>query len=134
MMAKQLTDSEIKKIVGLLVGWKGSLSWDALCGKCEGLIFRRPSRQTLARTARIAAAFNITKDRLKAEIGHTASTINMRAAQDRISRLENQIAQLETENHMLLEQFVRWQYNAHIFGLSVAQLNKALPEIDLRPT
>ncbi|SEH15756.1 hypothetical protein SAMN05428974_1512 [Sphingopyxis sp. YR583] len=134
MMARKLTDSEIKKIVDLLAGWKGPLSWEMLSKRCEGLIFRRPARQTLARTARIAIAFSTTKDRLQVESGYTASSISMRAAQDRISRLSNQVAQLEAENRLLLEQFVRWQYNANIFGLSIAQLNRSLPQIDLRPT
>ncbi len=37
-MAKHLTDFEIDKIVRLLMGWKGALSWDALSTACEGEI------------------------------------------------------------------------------------------------
>ena len=134
MMAKHLTESEIEKVVGLLAGWRGPLTWDVLCERCERLIFRQPSRQTLAKTVRIATAYKTAKDRLKAGAERSTSSIDIRAAHDRISRLSSQVAQLEAENRLLLEQFVRWQYNANILGFSAAQLNRALPEIDLRAT
>lgn len=39
---------------------------------------------------------------------------------------------LKRENRDLLQQFVVWQYNAHVHGLSDQNLNKALPKIDRR--
>ena len=136
-MAKHLTDFEIDKIVRLLMGWKGALSWDALASACKGEIGRSPSRQTLARSTRLALAFDTTKNRLKEEKeekeeGSAAMPDSIRVALQRISRLEAENAQIKVENRALLEQFVTWQYNAYKAGLSVDRLNQAMPGIDMR--
>lgn len=135
-MAKHLTDLEIEKIVKVLMGWKGPLSWAALADACEGEIGRKPSRQTLARATRIALAFKTTKDRLKeaSDDGVVKVSLSMAAALQRISRLEAENAQMKEENRALLEQFVTWQYNAYKSGLSIDRLNQGLPGIDLNPT
>lgn len=133
-MAKHLTDSEIEKIAALLTGWRGQLSWELLSKSCERIIGRAPSRKTLARAERIALAFRTTKDRLKHGANEVSPSITLQAAQGRIARLEAENTQLKLENRLLLEQFVRWQYNAHKAGLSEDRLNEALPRIDLRAT
>lgn len=135
-MAKHLTDLEIDKIVRLLMGWKGALSWNALSSACEREIGRGPSRQTLAGATRIALAFKTTKNRLKEEKAGGGATMpdSMSIALQRISRLEAENAQIKAENRALLEQFVTWQYNAYKAGLSIDRLNQGLPEIDLSPS
>lgn len=135
-MAKHLTDLEIDKIVRLLMGWEGALSWTALANACEREIGRSPSRQTLAGATRIALAFKTTKNRLKEEKAGGGATMpdSMSIALQRISRLEAENAQIKAENRALLEQFVTWQYNAYKAGLSIDRLNQGLPEIDLNPS
>ncbi len=59
---------------------------------------------------------------------------NMQVAIERIARLTQENERLVKENSMLLEQFIVWQYNAHVRGLSDRDLNKALPRVDLRKT
>jgi hypothetical protein len=54
----------------------------------------------------------------------------MRVAMERIMRLETENERLKRESRDLLQQFVVWQYNAHVDGLTDRELNKALPEID----
>jgi hypothetical protein len=135
-MAKHLTDRDIEKVVGLLIGWKGALSWEALASACERHIGRVPSRQTLARSSRIELAFKTAKDRLKfvPDPSGTSPPTSIVLVQQRVARLEAEITQLKAENRALLEQFVTWQYNAYRMGVSRDELNKALPGIDLRPT
>lgn len=132
-MAKHLTDHEIEKIVGLLMGWKDALSWDGLSRACQGVIGRSPSRQTLARASRIDLAFKTTKDRLKQERTEdgAAKAVTIQIAVQRISRLEAENAQIKAENRALLEQFVRWQYNAYKAGISGDRLNQSLPGLSL---
>lgn len=135
-MAKHINDNEIAKIVGLLVGWKGRLTWELLTNACKSEIGRSPARQTLDSTPRISLAFKTAKARLKeAETKVTpSSNPEIGALLQRISRLESELAQSKAENRELLEQFVTWQYNAFAAGISPERLNRARPAVDLRPT
>lgn len=49
---------------------------------------------------------------------------------DKLARSEGENRRLIAENDALLEQFVRWAYNAHTRGLSEAFLNSAPPLVD----
>ncbi|MGA8728994.1 MAG: hypothetical protein WB608_09605 [Terracidiphilus sp.] len=44
------------------------------------------------------------------------------------------IEELQVRNSRLLEQFVKWQYNAYKRGISVDELNEDLPRIDRERT
>jgi hypothetical protein len=129
-MARHLSDHDVEQIVGILDGWTGQLSWDLLCGACKPVLGAVPARQTLYRFARIGEAFKATKLRLKNGPTEMKAAPSMRVAMERIARLTVENERLSRENNHLLEQFVVWQYNAHIKGLSDADLNRALPSID----
>jgi hypothetical protein len=55
---------------------------------------------------------------------------SMRVAVERIARLTVENERLKKENSALLEQFVVWQYNAHVRGLNDIDLNQPLLEVD----
>ncbi|HBP5562396.1 hypothetical protein ACEOSC_23850 [Pseudomonas aeruginosa] len=129
-MAKHLTTRDIELLVGLIDGWDGKLTWDALCNEAEGLIGTRPTRQTLNAHARIKSAFGDKKTQQKAGFKPTKRPESLAIAEQRIHRLENENHRLKAENNRLLERFVRWQYNAQKRGLSQAVLDAPLPEID----
>lgn len=129
-MARHLTDRDIEAVVGLLDGWKDKLTWDRLCDACEATLGTRPSRQTLHRHARIKEAYKLTKERLKDADESLSLPPTMKAAAERLARLEAENERLRRENESLLEQFVRWQYNAYARGLSDRDLNGPLPAID----
>jgi hypothetical protein len=130
-MARHLTDRDIGRVVAILDGWKGKLTWEALIAACKPVIHTSPARQTLARSVRIDDAFRQTKRRLKAEPAAAPKAApSMRVAMECIARLTNENERLKCENDQLLEQFVVWQYNAHAKGLSERDLNNALPGVD----
>jgi hypothetical protein len=79
---------------------------------------------------RIKNAFIAAKKRIKEGSPQIPAPPSMRVAIERIARLECENERLKRENTELLQQFVVWQYNAHIHGLSDRELNKALPRID----
>ncbi len=134
-MAKHLADRDIARVVEILDGWKGKLTWEALSAACMPVIGTAPARQTLARSVRIKEAFKSAKRRLKDEPDSSIKAApSMRVAMERIARLTNENKRLEQENSRLLEQFVVWQYNAHVKGLSDKDLTKALPAVDLGRT
>lgn len=129
-MAKHLTDRDIEKIIGILDGWQGKLTWDALCDAASSQVGKRPTRQSLNAQKRIKAAFADKKERLKRNVAEIRTPPSLAIAGQRIKRLEEENARLKKENNRLLEQYVIWQYNAYRHGVTEDKLNSPLPIID----
>jgi len=135
--AKNLSDEDVAKIAEVLDGWTGKLTWELLIDAVEKRVFARYTRQALHKHTRIKDAFAHRKDTL-ANSGErprkTASSPELQLALDRINRLTGENERLEAENTRLLEQFVRWAYNAHTRNLDEAFLNRPLPTVDRQQT
>jgi len=129
-LGKHLTDRDVERVVEILDGWSEKLTWDALCDSCALVIGTKPARQTLAKFVRINNAFEACKKRLKDAPQELPLPPSIKIAGQRIERLERENERLKRENNELLQQFVTWQYNAHIRGLSDIDLNRSLPGID----
>lgn len=129
--AKNLTDADIKHIVEILDGWSGKLSWELLIDAIELRLFNRYTRQALFKHERLRNAYELQKKNpsLVGNQGKTNSP-ELQMALDRIARLEAENRRLEAENEHLLEQFVRWAYNAHTRGLDKDFLSKPLPGVN----
>lgn len=132
--AKNLSDADIKEIAGILDGWTGRLSWEALLNEVALRLGCHYTRQTLHKHERIRAAFTHYKEEANGELvdqeRKPRGSIELQKALERISRLEAQLHRLEMENSRLLEQFVRWAYNAHTRNLDENYLNRPLPPVD----
>lgn len=131
--AKNLSDSNIERIVEILDGWRGKLRWELLIDEIEKRLFTRYTRQTLHAHARIANAFAHRKQELAGSTGNTLKRTELPELQlafDRIERLTNECNRLKAENNLLLEQFVRWAYNAHLRGLDEQYLSQPLPDVN----
>lgn len=131
--APNLDDDAIEAIAGILDGWAGKLSWEALIDAIERRTRVRYTRQALHRHTRIRSAFGLRKKSLtgtRQKLGPAADSPELAAALQRIARLEGENARLTAENHNLLEQFARWAYNAHSRGLDQQFLNQPLPAVD----
>lgn len=133
--AKNLTDADIGKIVEILDGWSGRLSWELLLDAIEKRMFSRYTRQALHKHSRIKDAFALRKVSL-AEISEPkkASTPEMQVAMDRIERLTAENERLTAENNSLLEKFVRWTYNAGTRNLDESFFEQPLPRVDREQT
>jgi hypothetical protein len=130
--AKNLTDSDIKQIVEIVDGWSGRLTWDLLIEAIELRMYNRYTRQALYKHERIRHAFDLQKKSLSGTGGNEkrAASPELQIALERIARLEAENRRLEAENERLLEQFVRWAYNAHVRGLDKESLNQSLPPVN----
>lgn len=128
--AKNLTDSDIEDIIGILDGWSGKLTWDLLVEAIEKRKTAKYTRQALFNHERIKAAFQSIKKSPAKAPKKFASTPELQAAMDTIDRLSSANERLKLENNLLLEQFVRWSYNAHTRGLSEGFLNQPLPDVN----
>lgn len=129
-MAKHLTDKDIKNIVSLLDGWNSDrkLTWDGLCELALKKHNIGSTRQTIEKPIRIKTAFKERKKALKLGKEKPKTPASLRIAAKRIDKLENENARLERESDDLLAQFVVWQYNAYANGMTMEQLNRAMPE------
>lgn len=129
-MAKHLTVQDVDKVIGILDGWQGKLTWEGLCEAASKQVGKRPTRQSLNAHKRIKQAFLDKKERLKGNYQEIRTPPSLAIAGQRIKRLEEENARLKKENGRLLEQYLVWQYNAYRHGLTEDKLNALLPVID----
>lgn len=144
----RITRSIKKWIRDTVLAWpEKTITWESVC---ETVRKKYPEavwkRQTLAKNDELQKAFQDTKRRLLREREETAAKVQTgggRTAkrsrpksgsdefyQERIASLETRVSELGAENTRLKEQFVRWQRNAFIAGMTTPQLDRPLLPID----
>lgn len=129
--ARNLDDDAIQKIVQVLDGWTGKLSWELFIIQIEKVTHNLYTRQALDKHGRIKDAFAARKavlsgrDRKQFE----NKSPELQLALQRIERLDAENQRLLNENNNLLNQFIRWAYNAHGRGLDKAFLNTPIPSV-----
>jgi hypothetical protein len=131
--SRNLDDAAISEIVGIVDGCTGPLSWKRLIEAIEELTRVRYTRQALNNHARIKLAFSVRRESLKATGGPMrVKTANpeLAALRQINARREAEIERLKAENARLLEQFVRWSYNANNRGVGEEVLNRPLPAVN----
>jgi predicted nuclease with TOPRIM domain len=127
-----ITSSSKKKILNVISGWQGKLSWSLLCERVtkelglESIV----SRHTLLAYEDVKIAFEEKKAWLKEQPFSSSKKDDMQLqdAYSRIDTLEAKVRSLEAEKTALTEQFVRWQYNLYYMSNNMDELNKELPE------
>lgn len=134
-MAKHLTKNDVEAIINIIHGWQeDKLTWEAICQTVIELIGKKPTRQSLNSNKLIKEAYEAKKSGLKIHGPRIATPSSLKVAAARIIRQQSDIDSLKSKNSALLEQFVKWQYNAYKYGLKEHQLNEALPRIDRERT
>lgn len=131
--ARNLTSDDIDRIAVLIDGWSGKLTWKLLIEAIADRTSQTYTRQTLAKHAKIQAAFE-HKEIKPASEKPASLTPELEAAEQTIERLEASVKRLTHENNSLIEQFVRWAYNASHRGLDEDFLNQPLPPVDREKT
>ena len=132
--SKNLDDQLIREIVELLDGWSNDLTWDGLVEAVDRRLGQRYTRQALNRHERIKQAFTVRKMALASGRGAVKKVADpvLQLSLDRLARVEAEKERLKRENAALLEQFVRWTYNAGLKGLTLDVLNQPLPAVNRR--
>jgi hypothetical protein len=136
MMPRRLTDANIAAVCEMLDGWRGPLTWQQLVNAIGQRFGHRYTRQALNMHVRISNAYRLRKQTLRDVPARppSAASIELQVMQERLNRLEAENARLKAENQRLLEQFVRWCYNASLRGMDDRYLNQALPRVDRERT
>lgn len=128
--SRNLDDAAISEIVGIVDGCTGPLSWNILIEAIDECTRVRYTRQALNNHERIKLAFSVRRETLKATRGPMrvdTATPEHAALLQVNARRDAEIERLKAENARLLEQFVRWAYNANNRGVSEEVLNRPLP-------
>jgi hypothetical protein len=131
--SRNLDDHAISEIVAILDGWAGPLTWEALIEAIEEVQRVRYTRQALNNHERIKLAFSLRREALKAmgvPLRVNAKAPEVEALLQINARLKAETDRLKAENTLLLEQFVRWAYNANNRGVREEILNRPLPEVN----
>jgi hypothetical protein len=134
-LAKHLTKNDVEAIINIIHGHNDDkLTWEGICDESEGVVGKKPTRQSLYSNKTIREAYKAKKSSLKIKGPLKPMPSSLTAAADRIARLESENETLKRKNDNLLEQFAVWQYNAYKHGLKEHQLNAMLPRIDRERT
>jgi hypothetical protein len=131
--ARNLDDVAISRIISILDGWHGRLTWHALIDEVEKVLNERYTRQGLAKHPSIADNFARRKRRRsstkKARFAEADSPA-LQAALQKIELLEEQNRRLQHEYNNCLLQFATWLTNAQAHGLTKDQLNRPLDRVN----
>lgn len=134
--AKNIDDIAINQIVQILDGWTGKLSWEIFIDEITLRLRTKYTRQALHNHVRIKDAFVSRKKLLTggSDKEILAESPELQHALQRIARLEAEVDRLKFENNNLLEQFVRWTYNASTRALDEKFLNQPLSSVHRDPS
>lgn len=128
-----LTSARVDSVVELIRAWHGRLTWPALIDAIAQKFGATYTRQALFKHDRIRIAYETYRDAAlattHAESGRPMSAA-LKAAMDRIHRLELENSELRKWEMLLLEQFHRWAYHASSRGLTQEFLDRPLPPLN----
>jgi hypothetical protein len=132
--------TETTLLIGLheIAQWTEKLTWERFAERlAERLGEKRISRHTLLSYPSLVEAFNAKKNALRERTNVHKSVepeLSVEFAKEQIATLEATVKQLERQNNLLRQQFVRWQHNLYMMPrVDMEKLNehldKPLPEI-----
>lgn len=129
-----LSPDRLSIVVDIIRGWDGRLTWPALVDAVATRLGATYTRQALHNRAEIRAAYDAYRaiGQRPVAVSRQLSPV-LRACVDRNHRLELANAELRKREAYLLEQFVRWAYNASSRGLTAEFLDQPLPRTARRP-
>ncbi|MFM0003924.1 hypothetical protein SAMN05192544_103822 [Paraburkholderia hospita] len=122
-----LTPDRVDIVIEIIRRWDGRLTWPALIKVVTKRLHATYTRQALYKHERIRIAYETYRARLSDARGGRPLPAALNACLERTKRLQQENAELRKREALLLEQFVRWAYNAASRGLTVEFLNRALP-------
>lgn len=129
---RMFRQTEVDAIVQLIRAWPTeTIRWQEVCIKAALILGFVPSRQGLTQRDAILQAFQSKKKNLTLapKVGSPIPS-SLAVAAKRIGILNTEIAELKAVNMRFRDLFQIWQYNAHLKGMTEADLSKPLPSID----
>jgi len=123
-----ITEENLEDIIMLIKTWEGKLTWNLLCYKVSGLLnIKSIERQSLANYPDIQKAFSQQKQKIKEDAKkEPVPNVTMDYLLKQVNNLRAQVQRLEEINERYKQQFIVWQYNAYMHGMTQDALNKPL--------
>ena len=123
-----VTEENLEDIIMMIKTWEDKLTWDLLCSKVSELLnIKSIERQSLANYPDIQGAFSKQKQKLKEKAkANPEPNVTMDYLQKQVKNLKAQVQRLEEINERYKQQFIVWQYNAYMHGMTQITLNKPL--------
>ena len=123
-----VTEENLEDIIMMIKTWEDKLTWDLLCSKVSELLnIKSIERQSLANYPDIQGAFSKQKQKLKEKAkANPEPNVTMDYLQKQVNNLKAQVQRLEEINERYKQQFIVWQYNAYMHGMTEDKLNKPL--------
>ena len=123
-----VTEENLEDIIMMIKTWEDKLTWDLLCSKVSELLnIKSIERQSLANYPDIQGAFSKQKQKLKEKAkANPEPNVTMDYLQKQVKNLKAQVQRLEEINERYKQQFIVWQYNAYMHGMTQDTLNKPL--------
>ena len=123
-----ITEENLEDIIMLIKTWEGKLTWKLLCSKVSELLnIKSIERQSLANYPDIQKAFSQQKQKMKEDAKkEPVPNVTMDYLLKQVNNLKAQVQRLEEINERYKQQFIVWQYNAYMHGMTQDTLNKPL--------
>ncbi|RTL33431.1 MAG: hypothetical protein EKK53_28225 [Burkholderiales bacterium] len=124
--------AHVEAIQRLIRSWgEEKISWDAVCKAAGPILGYKPSRSGLSSHDALLKAFQAQKKGLRVRPpAHRALPGSLASAAQRLAAKDAEIAELRHTISKFEEQFERWQYNARLRRVTLAQLDEPMPHID----
>lgn len=123
-----ITEENLEDIIMLIKTWEGKLTWKLLCSKVSELLnIKSIERQSLSNYPDIQKAFSQQKQKMKEDAKkEPVPNVTMDYLLKQVNNLKAQVQCLEEINERYKQQFIVWQYNAYMHGMTQDTLNKPL--------
>ena len=123
-----ITEENLEDIIMLIKTWEGKLTWKLLCSKVSELLnIKSIERQSLSNYPDIQKAFSQQKQKIKEDAKkEPVPNVTMDYLLKQVNNLKAQVQRLEEINERYKQQFIVWQYNAYMHGMTQDTLNKPL--------
>ena len=123
-----VTEENLEDIIMMIKTWEDKLTWDLLCSKVSELLnVKSIERQSLANYPDIQETFSKQKQKIKEKVkANPEPNVTMDYLQKQVNNLKAQVQRLEEINERYKQQFIVWQYNAYMHGMTQVTLNKPL--------
>ena len=126
--APNLRAEDLQAILAIIDGWEDPApTWNLLIARIRVVLHVTYVRQTLNRYPELSQALRRRKAELASRVGRRAATGELKVATERLERLKAENNRLRAENDALIERFVKWAYNASLFGIDDEKLDQPMP-------